>query len=166
MKKFERVLFLDFDGVLHPTSAIKGAKPPLSPEQLVTGWPKTFENVPILEKLLMGFDDVSIIASTSWRIFFNDEQLGRFFPSLSRFYGGSIGSPCMGRAEAINNWVKANKPKDYAILDDKGENFPGYWPNLIICRSELGLLERRVQLSLLRWLNSGVNFGQRVVHDS
>ncbi|KAA9174128.1 hypothetical protein F3K36_14830 [Delftia sp. BR1] len=166
MKKFERVLFLDFDGVLHPTIAIRGAKPPLSPEQILTGWPKTFEHVPILENLLKGFDDVSIIASTSWRIFFNDEQLGRFFPSLSRFYEGSIGSPCMGRAEAINNWVKDNKPKDFAILDDKCENFPGYWPNLILCRSELGILEQRVQLSLLRWLNSETGLSQIDAHDT
>ena len=40
-----RVIFLDFDGVLHPLHAINGAKPPLQPHEILQAWPATFQHL-------------------------------------------------------------------------------------------------------------------------
>ena len=150
-----RVIFLDFDGVLHPPSAIAGAKPPLRPSEIRRRWPLALQHLHILRKLLEGHADIAIVVSSSWRLFFSDVELGELLSPISAWYGGSIGRPNSGRADAIREWIGSNPIKDFAVLDDKQEYFPGppdSWPTLILCDGELGLSEERVQQRLLEWL--------------
>lgn len=147
-----RALFLDFDGVLHPPAAIRGAKPPLTPAEVLRGWPSTFEHLPILVQQLQGWEDVAVVVSSSWRMFFDDEQLKEVLLPVSNWYVGSTGSSYLGRSIAIRRWLELNEITEFAVLDDEPAYFDGDWPTLILCNPELGLGEARVQRQLEHWL--------------
>jgi hypothetical protein len=59
------ILFLDFDGVLHPVDRREGC----------------FSCLPALENALREFNDVEIVISSSWRLEFNLTQLRSIFSS-------------------------------------------------------------------------------------
>lgn len=151
-----RVIFLDFDGVLHPPQAIAGAKPPLEPHEILAGWPATFQHLGILTDLLQKHSDIAVVVSSSWRIFLNDAQLGELLSPIARWYGGSVGNPQIGRDVAIRAWLELNAITDYVVLDDQPKFFPGpagSWPTLILCKSETGISDIMVQQSLRDWMN-------------
>lgn len=151
-----RVIFLDFDGVLHPPRAIAGARPPLEPHEILTGWPATFQHLGILQKMLEEHADIAVVVSSSWRMFLTDEQLGELLEPIATWYGGSIGSPHVGRDVAIRAWLEVNAITDYVVLDDMPKFFPGLekdWPSLILCESELGISAPGVQKKLEEWMN-------------
>ena len=151
-----RVIFLDFDGVLHPPRAIAGARPPLEPHEIRAGWPATFQHLGILKDLLQEHSDIAVVVSSSWRIFLNDAQLGELLAPIARWYGGSVGNPQIGRDVAIRAWLELNAITDYVVLDDKPKFFPGppgSWPTLILCESETGISDISVQQRLRDWMN-------------
>ncbi|WP_229227702.1 HAD domain-containing protein [Comamonas thiooxydans] len=151
-----RVIFLDFDGVLHPPRAIAGARPPLEPHEIQAGWPATFQHLGILADLLQKHADIAVVVSSSWRIFLNDAQLGELLAPIVRWYGGSVGNPQIGRDVAIRAWLELNAITDYVVLDDKPKFFPGpagTWPTLILCESETGISDISVQQKLRDWMN-------------
>jgi len=149
-----RVIFLDFDGVLHPPRAIAGAKPPLSPQHVMQGWPETFQHLPILAEILQGHQDIAVVVSSSWRIYLNDVQLGELLMPIAAWYAGSIGSPYLGRDVAITNWLKFASVKDFVVLDDVQRFFPGDWPTLILCESSTGISDVHVQRRLREWVQA------------
>ncbi len=156
-QRCRRVIFLDFDGVLHPPKAIEGAKPPLEPQQILNGWAGTFEHLGVLKNLLQGHPDVAVVVSSSWRMFLKDAQLGELLAPIAPWYGGSVGSPYLARDVAIGTWLELNDIREFAVLDDKEEYFPGpsgKWPTLIGCDSERGISDVGVQQKLQDWLDS------------
>lgn len=163
-QRCRRVIFLDFDGVLHPTKAIEGARPPLDPEQILRGWPDTFQHLGILRGLLNGHQDVAVVVSSSWRMFLSDAQLGELLAPIAPWYAGSVGSPYLARDQAIHIWLELNNIHDFAVLDDKLEYFPGpsgAWSSLIVCDGERGISDMHVQQKLRDWLASSVGCGLR-----
>ena len=148
-----RVLFLDFDGVLHPPKAIAGAKPPLTPTQIRLGWPQTFQHLPVLERLLTGYDNVGIVVSSSWRQYLKESELAELFGSIGPHFAGAVGHGA--RDEAIRAYVIEHSIEDFVILDDVQKFFPGDWPQLILCNSALGISDTAVQQKLQAWLQKG-----------
>lgn len=151
-KHCQRAIFLDFDGVLHPPSAIEGARPPLTPLEIRNGWPGTFLHLPILQELLVGYRDVGVVVSSSWRMFLDDEQIGELLKPISRWYVGTTGCAYLGRDVAIQKWLQVNDIDDFVVLDDMKEYFPGAWPTLILCDPEVGIAKPSVQEKLQAWL--------------
>src|SRR3569833_4609748 len=85
-----RVLFLEFDGVLHPMSATARFAPvaPLK-YRIQEAW--LFRWAWILEELLDAHPDVGIIAHSNWRMLATDEELQSFLgPLAHRFFGCSL----------------------------------------------------------------------------
>ncbi len=150
-----RVLFLDFDGVLHPPRAIAGAKPPQTPTQIRAGWPQTFEHLPVLASLLAGHEDVGVVVSSSWRHYLKEPELAELLESIGPYFAGAVqhGS----RDEAISAYVQEHAIEDFAILDDVQRFFPGDWPQLILCNSALGISDSSVQQKLNGWLLQSAN---------
>ena len=147
-----RVIFLDFDGVLHPPKAIEGAVPPLSPARIRSGWPSTFEHLPLLASVLEGHLNVGVVVSSSWRMFLDDAELGELLAPIERWYAGSVGQPYRGRLEAIEAWLGCNQIDDYIALDDNAKFFPGTWPALIVCDPQAGLTTPGVMEAVMSWL--------------
>lgn len=145
-----RVLFLDFDGVLHAPKAIAGAKPPLTPRQILQGWPQTFEHLPVLQTLLEGHPEIAVVVSSSWRLYLGEDELIELLDPISRWFAGAVQKG--SRDDAIKEWLKLHPDIDYVILDDVAKFFPGKWPRLILCNSALGLSDPVVQAKLKHWI--------------
>lgn len=136
-----RLLFLDFDGVLHPFNG----------EHEPEGW---FRWLPILERALQSWSDVRIIVHSSWRYEYTDTELQGLLRQLgSRFVGTA---PRGAREQAIETVLQANKGHVTAhlVLDDDPREFTRGRLNLLLCNGLEGLSQGRVQDELRAWLES------------
>jgi hypothetical protein len=83
-----RVLFLEFDGVLHPASAAHRFTPGNSLRQGVLAlW--LFRWAWILDELLLPHPEVRIVAHSNWRLFASDEELKSVLGPLARRFVGT-----------------------------------------------------------------------------
>lgn len=121
------ILFLDFDGVLHPCYG--------SPDG-------AFCYLERLEDVLRDFPAVRVVLTTSWREKTPiDYLVGNFSPDVrGRIIGGTPviiqNEPPYRpyvRHEEIKAYLKDRPAERYVILDDKAEWFPESETNLIVC---------------------------------
>ena len=110
------VLYLDFDGVLHP---VKGGEP--------------FAAVPVLEWLLEPYADLKIVLSTSWIKTYGYHQSLDFLPEgiRRRVIDGTYGPRPAGaffstltRWEQILGHVQQLRPDRWLALDDDDRGWP------------------------------------------
>ena len=121
------ILFLDIDGVLHPSSGSTPFVPAC---------------VAVLESLLSGFPDIEIVITSSWR---EDKSL----PELKALLGRQIGSRVIGITPVIDepflHHVRFHETQAYladtdkqdtlwVALDDEVGNYPSNLPVLITDR--------------------------------
>lgn len=135
-----RVLFVDFDGVLHPTSATS------------TDW---FCCMPRLEDALAG-TGCAIVISSSWRHHHPLPALIHRFPAALRArIRGTTGPAHIGkhaRYEEIRAYVRClSTPTDWRALDDSRFEFPPGCRELIACNPNVGIGRAEVQL-VQSWL--------------
>lgn len=143
----EFVLFLDFDGVLHP--AVQGAEP--------------FCRLELLGPLFSEFPRIGIVVSSSWRAAYAADVLQEF---LGPFGGHLIGvtsnahhlcaasvdsvlmtePPCeMVREAECRQWIEKHSPStSWIALDDQAELFSGDCLNLVACDPIIGLTRQVV----------------------
>ena len=134
-----KVLFLDFDGVLHPVGA---GRVEIVGEEMVCEGDDLFCWAPLLESLLAG-SDVSVVVHSTWRRHFTEDELkGRLgSPGLGDRLAG-VTETGLSRAESILAYVEDFGVSDYAVLDDMPEEFAAEWlpdMNLVICDPEKGV---------------------------
>jgi hypothetical protein len=124
------LLFLDFDGVLHP---------------LKSGEAGRFALLPAFEAWVRQHPPFEIVISSTRRQIFPFETIRRFFSSDIR--GRIIGmTPIVvidkphKRHHEINMWLSKNGHENtpWVALDDSPERFPPDCPNLILCDSSRG----------------------------
>lgn len=134
-----RVIFLDFDGVLHPTPLADADQP--------------MRLLPNLRSVLTG-KDVSLVVHSTWRYVYHPKELAELL--------AMAGAPLLGatprgpRYESILWWLHLNPAvTDHAILDDDAREFPAPLPKeLFLCDPTEGLLTSGVLDRLERWLGS------------
>lgn len=154
------VLYLDFDGVLHPdqvyTTTKKGIVLRAHGHQL-------FEGALILEEILAPYPDVKIVLSTSWVIVkgysYARQQL---LPSLSsRVIGATFHTRLMDRYEflkftrgqQIASDVNRRGAGAWLALDDDADGWPPYYSDrLVLCDSNLGLLCPKTRTNLAQMI--------------
>jgi len=134
-----RLMFIDFDGVLHPMDEVH--RP--------AGW---FRWLPVLADLLAPWPDVRLVIHSSWRYEYSDTELRVLMGPLSSRVFGSV--PPLPREQAIENFLQANKAKvvSHLVLDDDAREFTAGRLNLVLCDSLEGLTQRRVQDRVRHWL--------------
>lgn len=140
------LLFLDFDGVLHP----KGAGQ------------THFTRLPLLESFLREpeFSQVQLVISSTWRHAYS-------MPKLRSFFSPDIGPRIIGgtphldeyasdyeRGEEIAAWLEDKPDSSWVILDDDAEGFaPRIHDRVVLCDGSTGLslkdLERVRQMLLV-----------------
>ena len=131
------ILFLDFDGVLHPDPCYDASR--------------LFENAPRLAHTLRGFPRVTLVLSTSWRQTRPYEQLVAMLPAplRQRVIGATPNfSDCSPSAALVPyrrqaeclHWMRQNRLQDEAwlALDDRPNWFAPYCENLIACHPQTG----------------------------
>ena len=112
----ERVLFLDFDGVLHPFGG---------------GVDALFRQMHLIHRVLEQNTDLRVVVHSSWREVHDDDELSNFLfhdrPDLADRFLGSTPRDVMSRWESIVAWVDHHEPEGpVCILDDEPRLFPGY----------------------------------------
>lgn len=133
------LLFLDFDGVLHPFPI------PSNATQL-------FANLSRLESVLRDFPEVQVVISSSWREGRSLSELRALFSNdiAMRVIGVTPQLPITGlssltaiRHKEIEQFLKEHEVVgEWLALDDDPSLFPPNCPRLLLC--EMGLGGRRI----------------------
>lgn len=139
-----KILFLDFDGVLHPLNSEK--------ENL-------FCKVHYLERAL---EDASceIVITSNWRLTYSTQKMRELLPR-------SIGELVIGATEVINeinhkrfieieNYLSTHinsSSIDWRAIDDSPQDFPADCKNLICCNPSLGMGSAE-QIQIANWLKN------------
>ena len=136
-----KLLFLDFDGVLHPTQ-LTGEDP--------------FNRVYLLEQALKD-QQPGIVISSSWRFTHSLEKLQKILPSsISSQIVGATGAPVTGKHPRFNEiatYLKHVGPANWRALDDSYWEFPSPCPELIRCNPNTGITEKQM-MEIEQWLSS------------
>jgi len=139
MTPLKPVLFLDFDGVLHPNRCA-----PTDCFCLLS---------PLVEAVTPF--DVDIVISSTWRFRWSLRRIKKLFPAtLRRRVVGTTGEPFPGtyaRWKEIREYLRAHPAADWRALDDFDFEFPGDCRELIHCDGDRGCqsAERKI---LAIWL--------------
>lgn len=135
------LLFLDFDGVLHPQT-----------EGEVVSREEAFCHLPKLEEILRNYPAVRIVISSTWREHFSLTQLRERFSAdiRPRIVGTTpVHEYHSARREnEILEWLKENNEGEanWLALDDAIWQFKAHRDNVIACRSYVGLDEEACRI--------------------
>ncbi len=130
----QQILYLDFDGVLHPDAAYLTRT---GIELLHHPGHELFENVPVLEEVLEPYPDVRIVLSTSWILAKGgySHAKGRLSQGLQqRCVGGTFSRretrkqwfQGMARHEQVLVDVKRRQPTAWLAIDDWCNGWPAW----------------------------------------
>jgi hypothetical protein len=129
-RRYSVVLFLDFDGVLHPSMNTEG---------------NYFCCMPLLATVLQEVPNVGVIISSSWRHHHDIDELLDFFPEQlrHRVIGTTrsvLDSRARNRHEEIVDYLHiSNEARPYVALDDSRIEFPRGFKHAHFCDPRTGL---------------------------
>ncbi|MNC11214.1 hypothetical protein D3C76_369360 [compost metagenome] len=162
MQKNTQVLFLDFDGVLHPDAVYLSRQgPTLKAEGALFMW------APILVDLLKDFPTISLVLSTSWvRHLGYKRALGYLPHELQQRVIGATWHSFMAkgwvnenqwdgktRYDQVCRYAARSQLQHWIALDDDVQGWSeGSAQHLIACAPELGLSSAQTQTALQRRL--------------
>lgn len=161
-----RILYLDFDGVLHPADVwfVPGQGFRLGAGY--DGRHTLFEHANLLAALLRPYDDVRIVLSTSWVPAIGLAEATAWLPKelASRVVGATFDPLLHGlqfgsvaRGYQILDHVKRNRVSDWVALDDDTKDWPdSEREHLIKTDAVRGLNDPAPQARLPAWLSRGL----------
>jgi hypothetical protein len=139
-----KILFLDFDGVLHADGDVG----------------REFCRLPHLDKYLEKMPDIEIVISSSWRDAHSLEELKEFFPLHLRekIIGVTPSHPCGfesgGRQREIEEFLEAaslsHEDSSWVALDDMEFIFDSNCRNLVLVNANSGFSDDEGR-KLLAW---------------
>jgi hypothetical protein len=141
-------LFLDFDGVLHPTLVEAS---PGQTEVICTG---LFGWLPHLVSVLQPHPEVGIVVHSTWRYTHDVDELRMLLDVLGPRVVGT--TPRGPRYDSIQWWLNQNpRYSSHRILDDDAREFPDPLPpELVLCDPRTGVTAPGVQAALRQWLGT------------
>lgn len=166
-----RVLFVDYDGVLHRLSAYRTRR------GIVSSDPQTiqlFEYAPVLEEAIEPYPDLEIVLSSSWVPTLGFDRAKNSLPASlrGRVTGATFHSKfhdaaswaVIGRGIQILRYVRVHRLLHWLAIDDQRDGFDDYDEHLVKCDEKLALGDLRT-VELLRY-RLAVQFGLRQVDDT
>jgi hypothetical protein len=152
----EKILYLDYDGVLHDDEVYFHRKRGI---YIKTPGRVLFEWMPILEEILAAHPEVKIVLSTSWVRFRSfDFAKGKLSGVLrERVIGATYHKRFMRkewfvtlpRGEQIAQDVLRRGPKAWFAIDDDFHQWPDWcWDNLIRTYGSVGISDPEVQFAI------------------
>lgn len=128
------ILFLDFDGVLHP-----------SPNKMST----EFSALPFFEVWLRKHEQVNVVISSSWRevmdidvlkAIFSPDLQDRIIDKCPTLPFDKVENEAHWRYKEIIDWIAINRYEGpWVALDDAVDAFPEDHPHLVACKQAIGL---------------------------
>lgn len=164
-----KVLYLDFDGVLHPQEVFfypkRKKNKTLLDERLVKKGHRLFEHNTLLAELLEPYPDVKIVLSTSWvrqlanysaarrkTTVLKDRVIGATWHTAMQWdvipYSQTYRFLQLSRLEQIYADVQRRKPDVWLALDDD----VSLQENTVVPFSEKGISEQSIKLDLIEKL--------------
>lgn len=143
-----RLLFLEFDGVLHSSRAELDGK--------------YFAWLPALEKLLATHPDVRIVVHSYWRYHHSDQELKEFLGSLCERFIGS--TPQVEQEKSIETVLQTRQGQhsSYLVLDADLDEFTAGKLKVLFVDGILGLGAAMNQLGVATWLMQTAPVAERV----
>ncbi|MDO8455311.1 MAG: HAD domain-containing protein [Burkholderiaceae bacterium] len=151
-----RVLYLDFDGVLHHENCFY--RPRRGPYLIAPPGHTVFQHLKLLESLLEPYPDVRIVLSTSWVRQYGFRRTAKFLgPTLQARAIGATFHTAMGddafgaldRGLQIVRDVVSRKPLDWLAIDDDAQGWPAWClDKLVHTDGEMGIGEPRVMTQI------------------
>ena len=158
--KGQKILYLDFDGVLHHTNVFWGADKGFflrAPERYVL-----FQHVGLLEELLAPYPHIRIVLSTSWVRGPNgsyEVARGRLTPALQervldRTHWDEDANPfaVIPRGLQVTRDVKQREPLKWLAIDDDEDGWGTSRPHLVLAHQYEGISENGVLAKLRQQL--------------
>lgn len=158
-----RLLFLDFDGVLHSVDA--GNIEYDGPRLVVTGG-RLFEHAAVLADMLDQVDNVRLVIASSWKNHFTDDELLQRLGPVGRFVIGTTREarqhrPCASRYEECAAIAEVLGATDWRLVDDQPEIVfgnakatPAMMARVIFCDPVQGISGQHARDQLAGWLQS------------
>lgn len=105
------LIFLDFDGCLHPVNA---------------RLERLFESASLLAEILIPYPAAQIVLSTSWVYSHGFEQTRDFLPDAlqARIIGATVQKKRSTRYGEISDYIETHRPARWLALDDCSEGWP------------------------------------------
>lgn len=145
-----RIIYSDFDGVLHPISALAVFERRL-PREAAVQEGRLFRWSYILDDLLAEHEDVKVVVHSSWRQLLPDQELKRYLGPLGDRFAGKTENG--DRWSSIQSHVSIIKPRTWIVLDDHAREFPTPPPpQLVLCDSEEGVWDPAIREKIIEWL--------------
>lgn len=148
------VLYLDFDGVLHPDAVYNNQ----GRFELRAAGHELFEAAPLLEQLLAPYPAIQLVLSTSWvRILGLEAARAQLPNGLAARVVGSTWHPAfhqfewlhMPRHEQIARHLASHNIRHWVAVDDDYQEWPDSMASrLVRVSSELGLQDETDQVAL------------------
>lgn len=145
------VLFLDFDGVLHPQGT-----PTLdeSGRRLVQSV-ELFRWLPELTRILAPAPQIAIVVTSDWSLFCDDQRLRLLLGDLgARYIGATERLAGKSRAERIWDHVDRHSIQSWLAVDDDQSvrNAAEFEPRFVSCDPASGISALGVQRQVALWV--------------
>ena len=149
-----RAVFLDIDGVFHPSTAIEG-KDPAIPMDVFARDHDLLRWTPVLAELLHGHEDVMLFVHSNWRTAVSNATLRELLGPLGkgRLFQGVTDVNVRDREPSIKAMVNQAQIDHFLILDDAYQEFSELVGNLVVCNPLLGVSDPEVQTKVRDWLD-------------
>lgn len=155
------ILYLDFDGVLHPPHVVVGKGKAGKRIPRMQGPGHLFQWASALEHALVEIPELQIVLSTRWVWWFGLEFTRTALPPAlaSRVIGATwqgpenmpVGWVHLARCEQVRLHALRHQIEDWIALDDDDQGLADDAPDrdrFLLCDPELGLAAERVQSAL------------------
>ncbi|MCU6434648.1 hypothetical protein LPB67_12790 [Undibacterium sp. Jales W-56] len=163
-RKQNVLLFLDFDGVLHPFAARNDKA-------------QQFIYLASIEEILREFPEVNIVVTSDWRLRFSIDELRGFFASdiATRIIGVTPEIQLRETTDILGSRLReieafllsySSVVQSWLALDDDASLFSSDCSELILCTelfatNRFSMLEERLRKSLNKIANHSESFNQR-----
>lgn len=153
----KQLLYLDFDGVLHPNEVYRqrgGVM--LLPQHHRSAGHRLFEHAGLLDSMLEPYPAVRIVLSTSWVRCLGFSVARSYLPPTlaARVVGATYHSAMrytmefehMSRGQQVLADVQRRLPRAWLAIDDDGEAWPNqHLDKLVLSHPDKGISEHQVQ---------------------
>jgi hypothetical protein len=145
-----KIIFLDFDGVLHPTQFLGFEE--INGELVLTDEDCKFCWADYLWEILNGAI-CDLVVHSSWRNYYSLEEIRAMLPEelANRVIAVTHGKD---RYESIMEYVQRIRPDAYLILDDSADEFPDNCSELLLCDSQQGVTDPSVRIAISNFISS------------
>jgi hypothetical protein len=145
-----KIIFLDFDGVLHPIQFLGFEE--VNGELILTDDDSKFCWAGYLWEILNGAE-CDLVVHSSWRHYYSLVEIRAMLPEelANRVIAVTRGED---RYSSIVEYVQRKMPDSYLILDDSGDEFPDNCSELLLCDSNQGVSDPTIRIAISNFISN------------